>query len=300
MDMIRVAYTTRMRLWADSDDLVEVRWFRAKDGARPFDGPSLLRSNFTWGKFYSKDPKMGEIDREDFGYDKGANPLMYDGRHRCGREQALRTGGVHGVDPPLDTDDNGNLPCCQTPPVTQVCIPFDAAPNQLLLPDTMRLRVIDRGLCFLFGDVDVPIVRAGYTPYNDPTDPGAGNFCTGGSCWAMWATDDVTRPGEIGAEYILRVAVGFWARGSDAPPGCNGAECNEPFFYCKMVRRDTVTGARSILLQSCATMADIESFSPAPLRLEWVRDQSIGVPGYCLLGGGAGPSSATLFRLTVD
>jgi len=48
MGTIRRGYTCYMRLWANSDELTLVRWFKADDGAPPFslDGVHPVRHRF--------------------------------------------------------------------------------------------------------------------------------------------------------------------------------------------------------------------------------------------------------------
>lgn len=115
MDWIRTGYRTKMRLWADRPDEVEVRWFRAADGADFFPGAHSFTSR-DWLPFVFKDEPfpVGEVVGPR-SWDPGVNLVGYPGRNFCGRPEAYLTGGVTGLDPEIHTTGDGNAPCCFQP-----------------------------------------------------------------------------------------------------------------------------------------------------------------------------------------
>lgn len=111
MDLIRSAYVCKMRLWADSDEETEVRWFFAEPGAKVMDVPHPFGSWYTWDRKDGVEP--GPLGEQRYvRYDRGANDLGYGGSHYCGSDAAVRGGGVHGVDPVIATDADGGAGCC--------------------------------------------------------------------------------------------------------------------------------------------------------------------------------------------
>jgi len=119
VDWIRTAYTTRMKLWKDSEETVEVRWFRAEPGAKIFPGVHNF-SSLTWRDEHKPEYRInntgiGEQTEAGRVYDRGQNLNGYDGQRFCGSLKAWREGGVHGTDPPLALDSEGRPACCQGP-----------------------------------------------------------------------------------------------------------------------------------------------------------------------------------------
>lgn len=116
IDYIRTAYRAKMRVWRGSEEEIEVRWFRAPEGAKLLPGPH------PWGSWYSWDRKDGlepdELgERAYVGYDKGENPLGYKGTAHCGPVPAVKDGGTRGVDPVITTAADGGAACCFLPVV---------------------------------------------------------------------------------------------------------------------------------------------------------------------------------------
>lgn len=130
--MIRRAYVAKMRLWADSNEETEVRWFRCVPEATtlavptPFGSSDWLnpRKPYHLGEVLRlrgapiKDRTQEWAKRKPYytargRYDKGQNALHYSGRAVCGELAAFQFGGVHGGAPPIQTDSYGYSPCCQ-------------------------------------------------------------------------------------------------------------------------------------------------------------------------------------------
>jgi hypothetical protein len=110
MDLIRVCYTTRMRLWRDSDEETEVRWFRADEGAQWWPGPHRFCSH-VWFTDRRAETSLGE--RPGFGgRQRGVNELGYLGLNHCGPAAAAERGGDRGLDPAIVTDADGACPDC--------------------------------------------------------------------------------------------------------------------------------------------------------------------------------------------
>ncbi len=116
MDYLRTAYTTRMKLWTDSDETVEVRWFRADPNAKLFTGRKRF-SSLTWcdskkPEFAPHNDGVGEQTEAGRQYDRGVNLHGLTGQNFCGGGAAWEHGGTHGVDPPLALGADGVPLCC--------------------------------------------------------------------------------------------------------------------------------------------------------------------------------------------
>lgn len=117
MDMIRTAYTTRMRFF-EGGPLVPVRWYFADKGAKTFPKYHRFASGaFTLEhheenaiKFYDGpgEPVPRYFERDDF---NGANLLGTTGRNFCGKVEVFMRGQVD-TDPTWTTDAEGRSPCC--------------------------------------------------------------------------------------------------------------------------------------------------------------------------------------------
>jgi hypothetical protein len=127
MDMLRVCYKTRMRLWQGSPDEVPIRWYRASASAGYFNDPHPFGSTL-WRRdrpaaFVPIAPgELGEVSIAPGEYDRGRNLLQYRGHNFCGHPTAITGGGREGVDPPIVTDPDGSSPCCAVP--NPFAIPF--------------------------------------------------------------------------------------------------------------------------------------------------------------------------------
>jgi len=179
LDMQRVCYRTKMRLWRDSDELTPVYWHRTQPGAKVFHLPHRFASWKTWLRPLVNDGGMGE-QNEHFGYYKGGNPVGYAGQRHCGSDDAMSRGGQHGIDPVLTTGTDGWLACCGPMPVCGVAI-----------PDRWRVRWESPAGCSCMGVIDLlcPLDVAATIPgvvyyWNQVVHvPGTnpwGEVCTGG------------------------------------------------------------------------------------------------------------------------
>lgn len=79
--------------------------------AKFLDLPNKFYSRKTWRRG-AKIAGVGEQEPQETTYDKGANSLGYRGQARCGKRAAWSTGGVSGVDEPLQLDPDGWSECC--------------------------------------------------------------------------------------------------------------------------------------------------------------------------------------------
>lgn len=99
-----------MKLWADSDELVTVRWFRCPPGAQEIPYENHFGSRI-WD-YAPRESDLGEVDERPLAYDRGINTVGYTGRDFCGSAGAWEEGGDHALDPVIATDDQGAAPCC--------------------------------------------------------------------------------------------------------------------------------------------------------------------------------------------
>lgn len=106
VDMIRDPYLAMMRPWSNSDEEIQVRWFRAPAGAEVIPGPHPYGSSY-WVDPIDGVPPVGEHGPRTYGPGLGGNPLGYLGKSQCGTQLVWREGGVLGVDPEHETDDEG-------------------------------------------------------------------------------------------------------------------------------------------------------------------------------------------------
>lgn len=109
--MMRSAYESDMQLWADDLVLTRGRWIRVSDSTPFFDKPHLFGSAHTWDRNLLPAPDgPGEVNYVK--WTNGGNVYGYQGSHICGSKLALETGGVHGRDDPIDTENDGSNDCC--------------------------------------------------------------------------------------------------------------------------------------------------------------------------------------------
>jgi len=152
MDLIRSAYVTKMKLWADSDEEVEVRWFFADADAKWAPGPHPFGSWWTWDRKDGVEP--GPLGEQRYvRYDRGANDLGYGGSHHCGSDAAFRGGGVHGVDSVITTNADGGADCC----VDWLDLECRRYPKRLTLSATSTF-----SFCPCFGADSFPLTYIGY------------------------------------------------------------------------------------------------------------------------------------------
>lgn len=126
MDYARVARKCRMRLWANSNETIEVRWFRAAPDAKFFPEPHRFTNRDWSGK--SRFSGVGEVFPKVFLYDRGANRPVYAGQHYCGPLYAVQTGGVRGVTPVIQCNADGSAACCGMPSQLTAAVPAKARP----------------------------------------------------------------------------------------------------------------------------------------------------------------------------
>lgn len=135
MDHCRVARKCYMRLWADSDELTLVRWFRAAPDAKLYEGPHRFYDRNWNGR--DRWAGVGEVWPKRIRWDAGQNIPFYAGQKKCGPDHAFEFGGVHGVDPVIVTNADGTCACCGTPsgihdPISTRAQPRARWPNALV------------------------------------------------------------------------------------------------------------------------------------------------------------------------
>jgi hypothetical protein len=97
-----------MKVWADSEQTVRVRWFRCAEGARALPWPHAFGSS-QWD--YSREPQArGETARGK--WDAGANTVGYTGQQFCGTPDDWYLGGLINGPNWLVTNDDGYSECC--------------------------------------------------------------------------------------------------------------------------------------------------------------------------------------------
>lgn len=133
LDMARHCNEASMKLWADSDVITPGRWFRCEPGAKVLNGPSPFRKRSTWESDLPGWSGLGEQTPART-YDLGANPIGYHGRTHCGGESWLHSGGLHGRDEELTTDEDGSLGCCDLdiPATFNMCRPGQYVAGQFI------------------------------------------------------------------------------------------------------------------------------------------------------------------------
>lgn len=113
--MMRSSYHNRVKLWQDKQNLTPGRWIRLADDAPflPFEHPWGSRK--TWDRDFVRGPDdCGEVDYSE--WNNGARPEGWvPSLHICGREGAVREGGLSLVDDPIPLDAGGVNECCFVP-----------------------------------------------------------------------------------------------------------------------------------------------------------------------------------------
>lgn len=113
MDFGRAGYKQTVKLWADTEEEVTIRWYRAAPGAQVFpEAHGFTRPEWTWDRDYRPElPRLGQPEE----WDAGANPLGFLGLHFCGRPEAYLGGGRWGEDAPIYVAPDGTSECCGLP-----------------------------------------------------------------------------------------------------------------------------------------------------------------------------------------
>lgn len=283
-----------MKLWQDRDEETPVRWFFTKPGAKLFEPVSSFRSIKTWARETDRVGMVGEVT-EFKPWSDGANTLGYEGVRHCGSDLAMQEGGLSGRDPVIVTSSTGDSPCCKTPPRKQVCIIGPQGEVPLSIPLALKVTIVNRGVCPMFPALPLFAPFSGHTPFNDPVDPGFGNFCTAGTCYWMWATGTQLMYADAFGEFYTTVALGLNANGVDLPTGCSGGGCSAPFLYWKIVFVNLTTGTRSVQFQSCTSGDLVESLQVDPFKLVLRRLVDGGVTFVCQYSSAGNPLTATHF-----
>jgi len=224
MDYLRSGYETFMQTWQDDPSLTRVRWFRAAPDAKFFAKEHLFGSQKTWDRGRMNPPDHpGESGY--VGWTNSANPAGYQGGHHCGSDSAMSLGGVHGVDPVIETDAAGNAPCCQGLVATPCFLPGYPTVVQLSLTSLF-------GYCDCGDGTIVPLVYAGQVVdfvlgesdrWYGPSD-GAPPYLWGDCVWSDGSGGEgparfdvemlLPRAGFASCTFHLRIR-----RYADSPPG---------------------------------------------------------------------------------
>lgn len=114
--MLRTGYVARVRPFADSDQDVEIRWYKCPPGAKALGVPSLFRSNhweshpYLWAA--GKGERFNSVSKV---YPYRAPPGVT-GQHRCGTDKDFAEGGTRNeFIPPYPRADDGIAECCRPP-----------------------------------------------------------------------------------------------------------------------------------------------------------------------------------------
>jgi hypothetical protein len=294
MDVLRSCYKTSMKLWKDREELTPVRWFFCKAGAKVFEPVSSFRSLKTWDRESDRAGMVGE----KLGvtpYDKGANPVGYEGLRHCGSDLSVQEGGVSGRDPVIVTTGTGDAACCQTPPTVGVCLPGSVQPFRPRLPVTMLATIVDRGSCSRFAGAQFLMLFLGTGPTDDLSTPGEGPVFAGADCrWHYLSAKTVYSDGPVFQEWMV-LGVSLAAQGPGQPEGCPEENCRLPQVYWKVCQLNKLTGITTVEERT------VQTYDPVILPTEdppqFFLTDSLSPPSVfgCQLGGVV-PATATWIR----
>src|SRR5258707_10036064 len=116
MDYLRTAYRSRM-IFRPGGPPLPIRWFRADNTAQFFRGENAFCSSTWFGESRQENVvvqplgTVGEDQNEPRLYDKGANPIGYQGQTHCGSDDAWR-GAPTEQDANIPLRPNGSSTCC--------------------------------------------------------------------------------------------------------------------------------------------------------------------------------------------
>lgn len=110
VDAIRSCYSTRARLWQGDDTEVPIRWFFVDEATPMMEGPTPFCSR-NWDRDDAW-PELGEVQGAARPWKNGMAPAGYLALRHCGSAEAWQEGGRHGVDEPIQTNEEGYSPCC--------------------------------------------------------------------------------------------------------------------------------------------------------------------------------------------
>jgi hypothetical protein len=115
--MMRAGYTTTARLFRDSDETAEIKWYECAPGAKVLGFPSLLRPLDWQSHPYLYSGGKGEVYLAPKRYRRNLPLPGALGRTVCGTRRDFEEGGVYDpVSPPYPRRSDGLALCCAGEP----------------------------------------------------------------------------------------------------------------------------------------------------------------------------------------
>lgn len=112
---LRCGYRTTCRFFRDSEEEVEIQWYKCPKGAETLGHPSAI-SSLDWTAFPEQKKGVGEVFNAPRVYrQKGPIPGA-SGKNQCGTQQDFEEGGLYLPElPPIEFNADGLAICCGVP-----------------------------------------------------------------------------------------------------------------------------------------------------------------------------------------
>jgi len=296
MDVVRSCYKTSMKLWKDRDELTPVRWFFVEPAAKVFQPVSSFRSLKTWDRESDRTGMTGEKNTSTV-YDKGSNPLGFEGLRHCGSDLAMQEGGESSRDPIIETGLMGDSPCCKTPPTVGICLSGSSAPWKTRLPHRLLCQIIGPLSCPEFNGLQLILQLIGTGTIQDLSTPGNGTVFVGLDCTWNYISALTLAKTYPNLEEWMVLGVALSANGIDVPSGCPEENCRIPRIYWKVLYKTISTGTWSVAIRTEQNFDPVISPQDDPLQF-FLSD---GVAPASVFGcqlGGSDPLTRCLLRFT--
>jgi len=270
MDVLRSCYKTSMKLWKDRDTLTPVRWFFCEPGAKVFERLCSFRSLKTWDRVSDRTGMVGEKNGVT-PYDKGANPLIYEGVNHCGTDLAMAEGGLSSRDPEIVTDSNGWATCCSGDgPLNlpkEVCILWPEGNLEAAIPTTGIMTM-----------PSIPWVAQfhliAYTPWDSgETAPWYVGVPFNFPCWWIFSTLPTAWAEDANWIYQIRIGIGLRGRGVARPPNCELDTCGPPLIYIERGATSKATGIYAASQIEYSGLIALTAFQQSPFQAAFVTTQ---------------------------
>jgi len=260
-----------MKLWKDRDDLTPVRWFFCEPGAKVFERLCSFRSLKTWSRDSDRTGMVGEV-QQFRPYDKGANPLIYEGVNHCGTDLAMAGGGVSGLDKEIVTDSVGWSSCCagdgpENLP-KETCSLYPLGNLERLVPVLGLMRIP-------YLSWTSPFHLAAYSPWSSPfTAPVMTGTQIVGEC--LWVfLSEITTYAE-NAFFFIQLQIGIALRGTGPakPPNCPSDGCGPPQIFINFGATSKADGSYASSAQEYSGLVQIVDMQQTPFLAGFVTTQS--------------------------
>lgn len=267
MDLLRSAYTARMKLWHDRPELTPVRWFRCEAGAKLFEPMCSFRSLKTWARETDRTGMVGEV-QEFRPWNNGANPLVYEGVQHCGTDQAMAEGGRSTRDPVIVTDSSGWATCCSGDGPEnlpkEVCILWPEGNLEASIPKTgiMTMPSIPWVGQFLL---------SAYTPWDSgETAPWYVGVPFADPCWWVFLTPATAWGENDFFVFQIRIGIALRGRGEARPPNCALDGCGPPLIYIERGATSKATGVYAASQIEYSGLVELVAFQQTPFQAGFV------------------------------